>query len=211
MEQFRKFSSETPKSKEEIEQKKNEIEQKKQFLLNLDLIFFVYGKILIPKDDIGSIIDAMKDYLKEKEPAMGDIILEELIGMLKGNLEKIITGEYVSALDILREILRCREKTWSGSIFYMFRKFLEISKEYLTGQNEQYKKTVGEILNVLELEEANISRLEESEFFKVFRDLFAGWSGDQMDYIIGFKSSIQTKLKELNEELANLNKELEKF
>jgi len=188
MEQIKNFSSETPKSKEEIE-------QQRQFLLNLNLILSVYDRVIIPKNDIDNIIDKIENYLKEKEPNMPEETLGEITEMMQKYL-KNLSGNQIYASDVLRVILKAREKTWYGSIIYMLRKFLEISKEYLNQEYEEYKKTVDEVLILAQNE------LKTTEFFKVLTKLLIGpYNGD---YLMEFKERVNREIKELNKELERM-------
>jgi CRISPR/Cas system-associated protein endoribonuclease Cas2 len=195
MEQIKNFSSETPKSKEEIE-------QQRQFLLNLNLILSVYDRVIIPKNDIDNIIDKIENYLKEKEPNMPEETLGEITEMMQKYL-KNLSGNQIYASDVLRVILKAREKTWYGSIIYMLRKFLEISKEYLNQEYEEYKNTVDEVLILAQNE------LKTTEFFKVLTKLLIGPYNE--DYLMEFKERANREIKELNKELERLNKELERM
>ncbi len=203
MEQIKNFSSETPKSKEEIEQQRQFLEQQRQFLLNLNLILSVYDRVIIPKNDIDNIIDKIENYLKEEEPNMPEETLGEITEMMQKYL-KNLSGDQIHASDVLRVILKAREKTWYVSIIYMLRKFLEISKEYLNDQEyEEYKKTVDEVLILAQTE------LKTTEFFKVLTKLLIGpYNGD---YLMEFKERVNREIIELNKELERLNKELERM
>jgi hypothetical protein len=164
--------------------------------LNLNLILSVYDRVLISKNDIDEIINKIESYLKEEEPNMPEETLGEITEMMQKYL-KNLSGDQIYASDVLRVILKAREKTWYGSIIYMLRKFLEISKEYLNDQEyEEYKKTVDEVLILAQTE------LKTTEFFKVLTKLLIGpYNGD---YLMEFKERVNREIIELNKELERM-------
>jgi len=167
--------------------------------LNLDLILSVYDRVLISKNDIDKIIDEIKNYLKKEEPNMPEETLGEIIEMMQKYL-KNLKGDQIYASDVLRVILKAREKTWYGSIIYMLRKFLEISKEYLNDQEyEKYKKTVEEVLILAQTE---LKTFRETEFFKFLTKLLIGSYNE--DYLKEFKERVNREIRELNKELERM-------
>ena len=88
----------------------------------------MFKGVYISKDDVGGIIEELKKNLKLKEPNMPQDTLEEIFKNIEANLQNI-SGDVISASDLLNAILRTRSITWYGSIRNMILKYFEIIKE----------------------------------------------------------------------------------